>query len=80
MTTQHSSVSPFFCFVGCTIMGQQGNGEERGTCKEDQLCQSDGTCKPLCTVKGSQGNGTHRGTCEEGELCFSNGICRVDSE
>ena len=61
-------------------MGQQGNGEERGTCKEDHLCQSDGSCKPLCTVKGSQGDGTRRGTCEQRELCFRDGVCRVDSE
>ena len=64
-------------FLGCTVDGQQGNGEKRGTCKEHMLCQTDGSCKlKVCTVDGSPGNGASRGTCEEHMLCQSDGSCK----
>ena len=65
-----------FLFPDCNVDGQQGNGENRGSCEQNQLCHSDGSCKPLCTVEGSPGNGSSRGTCRQGEFCFSDGVCK----
>ena len=62
----------------CTVKGQQGDGTERGTCEQNFLCHSDGSCQYFCTDLGSKGNGTSRGTCDEGETCYSDGSCRSE--
>ena len=66
----------YFYFPDCNVDGQQGNGEKRGSCEENKLCHSDGSCKQICTVQGSTGNGSSRGTCGQGEFCFSDGVCK----
>ena len=63
--------------TGCTFRGKVGNGRKRGTCEEDFLCHSDGSCKPICKLKGLQGDGKKRGSCKETHICFSDGSCRV---
>ena len=37
-----------FYFPDCNVDGQQGNGEKRGSCEENKLCHSDGSCKQIC--------------------------------
>ena len=62
--------------IGCTVLGQKGDGTERGSCEQNLLCHFDGSCKPLCNILGSPGNGRDRGTCNEGLVCLSDGSCR----
>ena len=33
-----------FLVLGCKFNGQPGDGIERGTCKENQVCQANGEC------------------------------------
>ena len=66
-----------YIYTGCTFRGKVGNGRKRGTCEEDFLCHSDGSCKPICKLKGLQGDGKKRGSCKETHICFSDGSCRV---
>lgn len=64
----------------CTVKGMSGNGQERGTCSENQKCQSDGRCKTLCKVNGAQGTGAERGSCEEEFFCQPDGSCMKKSK
>ena len=44
-------IHKFFCFSDsnqiCTVKGEEGNGESRGTCDEGLICFDDGSCKEL---------------------------------
>ena len=63
--------------AGCKVLGQVGDGTNRGTCNEKSICHADGVCKPICTVQGSKGDGINRGSCPEGQICFRDGSCKV---